>query len=1122
MNGSMGYVKKAGAVLLILALILSNGIPVMAEESSDLPFGLPGMDQGFVLSEENINDKAANLEHDVAGTVASLTPDVDYVRDRIMYSADSQEYAEEVAAAYNAELESYAYGIAVAVLTDPEVTVAQAVAAGADPLTDLPAVSPVYIVPIEEPVESDDETVYVGSSDSSPLTGSATSARSWSDVVKEYDDPAFDPEYRFAEHSIKYDQNDQPVVVTPSESEYKNGYQWMHDMIGTYEAWGTTRGSNKVTVAVIDSGVDVDHEDLMTNDLRSVTLVPEEDLRAILGGGTPLDTAGHGTHVAGIISMTPNNKKGGVGVAPGVNILGVPISKEATDSSGRTYATTQTSDICRAIRYVACADSDREPYAQLINMSLGYTQYSVELDKAIKTAIENNVTVVASAGNDATNIIKYPACYDGVISVAAVDRDGNRTYFSTYGYATIAAPGALIYSTVNGHNAKTNYPYVYSSVDHNDWYAALNGTSMAAPVVTGVCALYISYCYEKTGKYPTPSEVRDAITKSATANPDKLIGAGIVNAAALFEDTAKSPDTSSVSIKFKKDASETEFRELTSGTELGEGSSIRFEAPENISSFGYLYTVNGSNPVMKDGICSKGTFRADNDQLIGSGELVSAGVGSGEPFTLKAAYVSAKGTIGKIVTVKDLKLAGDEPSAGAKLVIYGSKYAAAGKSVSFTAGLDPADPSFLKKHGVKWSLANEVPGIAISSSGKLSVKKNVPADTEITITASINGDDDIAPAQYRVVVKPPVTNVTAKARISSMTDYEKKVHMPVEKKGTLSSVRLYNVDILSTEDTDESAIFVDAGTDLGEQSRLSFSSSNLAVAHVEYDEKENTFVIRAGKKAGSAKITFAATDGSNKKATFSVNTIVPMSGVSINTKDGQAALAYGKSLQLTATPGRTYGNPTITKLTWDFGVSAVFSCKGKTDQVVDMTKEFKDKKLASISSSGKLSLNKKADFIPVVPDSAGEGYAFSKFIIKVSASATDGTGCLGTYSVYAAKPTQSIKCYGIQSSNKLVEVKEYNADLSKIGNVSKDHVHNVTFLVELSGSDRLDERTIIQVSSTNPEAIGFSKALGSYVTVDGKKLYRLTAVIREKGSGKINIRARDGSGKKLTIPFKVF
>ena len=157
MNGSMGYVKKAGAVLLILALILSNGIPVMAEESSDLPFGLPGMDQGFVLSEENINDKAANLEHDVAGTVASLTPDVDYVRDRIMYSADSQEYAEEVAAAYNAELESYAYGIAVAVLTDPEVTVAQAVAAGADPSNDLPAVSPVYIVPIEDPVVSDDE-----------------------------------------------------------------------------------------------------------------------------------------------------------------------------------------------------------------------------------------------------------------------------------------------------------------------------------------------------------------------------------------------------------------------------------------------------------------------------------------------------------------------------------------------------------------------------------------------------------------------------------------------------------------------------------------------------------------------------------------------------------------------------------------------------------------------------------------------------------------------------------------------------------------------------------------------------------------------------------------------------
>lgn len=1115
--------KRLIAATVTIVMVLSNGMPVMAEESSDLPFGLKGMDEGFVLSEENINDKAANLEHDVAGTVASLSPDTDYEQNKIMYSADSQEYAEEVAAAYNAELESYAFGIAVATLTDPDITVAQAVAAGADPSNDLPAVSPVYIIPIGEPVVADDdETVYVGSSDTSPLMSSATSPWSWSDVVKEYDDPAFDPEYRFPQYSIKYDENNVPVVVTPSESEYKNGYQWMHEMIGTYEAWGTTRGSNKVTVAVIDSGVDVDHEDLMTNDLRSVTMIPEEDQRAILGGGTPLDTGGHGTHVAGIISMTPNNKKGGVGVAPGVNILGVSVSKEDKDSSGRTYAVTTTDNICRAIRYVACADSDREPYAQIINMSLGYQYYSVELAKAIKTALENNVTVVASAGNDGSNIIKYPACYDGVISVAAVDRDGKLTYFSTYGYATIAAPGSLIYSTWNGHNAKTNYPYVYSSEDHNDWYAAFNGTSMAAPVVAGVCALYISDFYEKNGKYPTPSEVRDAITKSATANPDKLIGAGIVNAAALFEDTAKKSDTSSVTIEYKKDASDTEFRELTTGAELGESSLIRFAAPENISSFYNLYTVNGSDPVMKDGICSKGTYRSDNDQTIGVRELMNAGVGFGDQFTIKAAYVSAKGTMGKVITVRNLKLVGDKSTAGAKLSIYGSAYVAAGKSVSFTAKLEPADPSYLKKHGVKWSLANDIAGITISSSGKLSVKKNVPADTEIMITASINGDDEIAPAQYRVVVKPPVTNVTARARISSMTDYEKKVYLPVEKKGMLSSIRLYTVDLLNTEDTDESAVFVDVGTDLGEQSRLSFSSSNLAVAHVEYDGTEKSFVIKAGNKAGSAKITFTATDGSNKKATFTVKTIIPMSSVSIYNKDRQAVLSYGKSLQLTATPGRVYGTPSVTKLNWDYNASAIFSCKGKTDHVVDMTKEFKEKKLASISSTGKLTLNKKADFRPDAPDEAGEGYDFSKFKITVSASATDGSGCLGTYDVFPAKPTQSIKCYGVESNNKLVEVTEIKADTAELGNVSKENVYQIALLVELSGSDRLDERTIVQVSSTNPESIAFPKAVGSSVTVEGKKYYRLNYIIREKGSGKINIRARDGSGKKISIPFKVF
>ena len=1116
---SINRLIAAGMTAVVL---LSTAVPVMADE---FPYGLAGMNEGFVLDRERIADKEALIEHDVAGTVASLTADVDYEDHKFMFSADSLEYAEEVVAAYNARIESYAYGIAVAEITDPNVTVAQIVAVGADLSNNLPAVSPIYIIPVEEPIVSDVNSEDAGSD---RFMGNACPEWSWTDVVNEYNDPAFDPQFRYPEYWIDYDDEGNPIIITPEENEYMNGYMWMHDVIGTYEAWGTTRGSNKVTVAVIDTGIDTEHEDLQSNEIRTVSNIPEEDQREILGGKEPFDTMGHGTHVAGIIGMTPNNGKGGVGVAPDVNILGISISHKYTDEKGQDHMKFDDVNIARAINYVAGSGSD-SPRAQIINFSYGEPYYCLEWEKAVQNALKKNVTMVVSMGNGGTNDINYPAACEGVIAVTSVDRDQNRSDFSSYGeWATIAAPGGGIFSTWNGHDENSGEPYSCVTEDHNDWYSTMSGTSMSAPVVSGVCALFISEYYEKYGKYPTTSEVKNAIVKSATKNPDKLIGAGIVNAAALFADTAKDKETSTVKVDFKKNASDPDYQNLISGTELYEDSIIRFSAPGNVRSFHYLYTVNGSNPVMKDAVCAKGTFKVKkpeggDDYVIDPKDLMAAGVGFGDTFTLKAAYVSAKGNMGQVVTVKNLKLSGNKTTVGTDLVVYGPTYVTMGKSVTYTAALDPSDPSFLKKHKAKWSLVEEVPGVSISAVGKLSVKKTVNAGTVIKVQASLDDVEDILPAVVEVTVKPPVTGVTADAREQTMSAHEKKVYLPVTKKGTLSSIRLYTVDLPETEGTRENAVYVDINTNLGEQSEVSYASSNPAVAYVLYDGEKNSFVVKSGGKAGTAKITFAADDGSGKKTSFTVKTIIPVSAIKISSKDRQRVVAYGKSMQLTSTPGNAYGRPSIPKVKWDYAVLSVFTTQDGRSYTENITQMFKTKKLATISASGKFSLSKKAAFKPEVPAEAGEGYAFRYFSIMIWASSTDGTDYYDYYIFDTTSPAKSISAYVDRGeSGGLQECKAFNINSAEYEKFSPDKPLKGTIYIEMSGMDNL-EGYCVNGYSTNPHAMKFIELSQAYRdTIEGRDYIALVYNMVDKGKGKLIIKAMDGSGKKLEIPFNIY
>ncbi len=268
--------------------------------------------------------------------------------------------------------------------------------------------------------------------------------------------------------------------------------------IDALAAWTKTTGSDEVVVAVLDSGVDYTHKDLVNNMWQRPANVPRyyddelgafDDLRGYDGtngrGGTypekgqgvlmsdPMDENGHGTHCAGIIGAEGNNGFGIAGINWKVKIM--PLKFLGRGGSGTTE------DAIEAINYVI----DRKKAGvniRIISGSFGSNQRSQAFEDVIKAAGDAGILFVAAAGNDGTNndnLPHYPSNYDlpNVVSVAALDRNDNITSFSNFGSNSVdvAAPGKDILSTwLNGG------------------FKSISGTSMATPYVSGVAALIVA------------------------------------------------------------------------------------------------------------------------------------------------------------------------------------------------------------------------------------------------------------------------------------------------------------------------------------------------------------------------------------------------------------------------------------------------------------------------------------------------------------------------------------------------------------------------------------------------------------------------------------------------------
>ncbi|WP_167880070.1 S8 family serine peptidase [Halorhabdus rudnickae] len=285
-------------------------------------------------------------------------------------------------------------------------------------------------------------------------------------------------------------------LVQPDDLRFDQ--QYAPQQVNAPEAWETTFGSSDVTIAVVDQGADYEHPDLndqfgstvgrdfLNNDSDPMPDRPRQET--------------HGTHVSGIASGTTNNGTGIAGMSNSTLLSCRCLSTEggslAAIADGIQWATDQGAD--------------------LINMSLGGGGPTETLRTACQYALNNGALPVAAAGNNGSRGVSYPAGYDSVVAVSAVDSSENLARFSQYGpNIDVAAPGVQVYSTVP-----------------NGSYQNMSGTSMACPAAVGVAALGLA-----ADPSLSAEELKQLLKQTARdiGLSDEQQGAGLVDAAALVD-----------------------------------------------------------------------------------------------------------------------------------------------------------------------------------------------------------------------------------------------------------------------------------------------------------------------------------------------------------------------------------------------------------------------------------------------------------------------------------------------------------------------------------------------------------------------------------------------------------
>ncbi len=1041
--------------------------------------------EGFVPGQEDQGKRQNLREHESDRILTTLTAGKDYTENELLLTTDSYEYAEAAAAIYHGEISSFSGGLAVIELKDPEITVEKAVlAAIAD--ESLPVVGPNYITAAEpEPTAEE--------------TGSMAS-----EALKEYRD--WDGWIR--QSFTKPD----PFLSQPASRDY----QWFHDTMHTWGAWNASMGNRDITVAVIDSGVNPNHEDLAG-----------KVERADGGYGTDL-IAGHGTSVAGCIAAIADNGVGGAGIAPDVSILGIDIF-----GTNKNY---QTKHLIRALNLAM------EKNVDIINMSLGGTFYDEEVNAAVQKAYQAGITMVASAGNNGSNLTVNPSCYDHVICVAASDRNNHLAGFSNYGpWVDVSAPGEGIYTTS------------WTEENPDSSYDSVNGTSFSAPLVSGALALYMS----RYG-HISPDESMAVLKRSCERGEDEGMGAGILNVEKMF--ASERPEAV---ISFY-DRNGQKIEDLKSP--LPEGASAGFTVKDSLSECMILYTADGTKPAVKNGQTVRGT-------LIQPGTLLSLdSFEKGKRLKLTAAAISPAGVAGKAVSftvttyapqparekIKSLKLDrgsvklkfsaslgiqetavllpkdasgkdldlsavahqwissdsavaevseeglitpkkagtakvtlrlldGSKKSASCtvrvvqleSLTISGQNSMSSTSSAVYKAILSP---SVSKGQNVTWSIAEPVPGVSVNrNTGRVTVK-GAEAGQSFTLVAVSDFSDRIL-AEKTIRIAPKATSVAI-----TTTDTRKST----DRNGRLIAVNLFSAD-LAGSDLVESVMQLESVIK-GNDTRPVWTSSNPSVVSVEQDG-----LIR-GHKEGTAVVTCSASDGSGRKASVRVTVRVPVSSLSV-LMGMDVYLTPGKSLNLSkkAVYGNTYGKPTMKK------VSAEVKSVSYTvnDRETDITEEALRTRAVRLNGTTLITgraIEKLADLTE------------SDVKVVFTLTSRDGTGYSAEGEVYIGKPVTHF----------LIENNESKTIEIPMGwNMTAWIWSDISAPIEVKASQPEIATGYMndQEFTNKKETLTYQKD-GKTVTFQGYRYPIVLLAGKKAGTTVVTVRILDGSNKKVNLKIR--
>ena len=260
-------------------------------------------------------------------------------------------------------------------------------------------------------------------------------------------------------------------------------YEWWLEYLNIKKDYYTSTGRN-VKVAIIDTGVDFSHPDLKhiphkIYTIKGINKESNEDYE-------------HGTLVAGIICAKPSDTNGVMGINPNCSIVSIDISDNNT-----------TADSYGLIEAIQIAMDEN---VDIINISLGFQVNNEDVHTLIKEAYSRGIIIVAAAGNDEFSDIIYPAKYNEVLSVGSINKSGKKMYDNTINNSIIYFPGENIVST-------------YSSLGSNIMYKSMDGTSLSAPMLTGI----ISLIYKSNASITSKEVYNYFGNNSVNINPKNII-----------------------------------------------------------------------------------------------------------------------------------------------------------------------------------------------------------------------------------------------------------------------------------------------------------------------------------------------------------------------------------------------------------------------------------------------------------------------------------------------------------------------------------------------------------------------------------------------------------------------